>query len=350
MKISRKWRRAWSRGKPSFIKAAALARVHKKKQHQRNKKIITKSRPSIIPKILRPAAVAAGLALTIMTSNPAVHAMPADGKVVAGQGSIAQNGSNMTITQTTDKMALNWQSFSIAQNEKVQFLQPGVSSMALNRVIGNNASQIYGQLSANGKVFLVNTNGILFSPTARVDTGSLLASTLNIADNDFMAGSYKFAKGSTTGSVINQGNITAADGGFVALLGEKAINEGVIVANKGSVVLAAGEQATLDMKGDGLISLAVTQASLNAQVENKKMIQADGGMVVMTARAASDLAGTVVNNSGVVRAQTIGERNGKIMLSGDTVVNTGTITAQSSGSFGGGIEINASYLLNGGKV
>ena len=341
MKISRKWKRAWSRGKPSFIKAAAMARLHRGEQQQRNKKCIAKSKPSIVQAIFRPAAVAAGLALTIMTSSPAGHAMPADGQVTAGQGSIAQNGSNMTITQTTDKLALNWQSFNIANGEKVQFVQPSVNATALNRVIGNSASSIYGQLSANGRVFLINTNGILFSPTARVDTGAMVASSLNMTDIDFVAGRYKFSKGSTTGSVINQGNITAADGGFVALLGENAINEGVIVANKGSVVLGAGEQATLDMIGDGLINLAVDQAALDAQVENKNLIQADGGLVVMTARVAGDLAGTVVNNTGVIRAQSLTERNGKIILDGG---NDGAV--QVSGS----LDVSSSANLAGGSV
>ncbi|MCE5286094.1 MAG: YDG domain-containing protein, partial [Pelosinus sp.] len=362
MKISRKWRRAWSRPKPKFTISAIKTRLQRRKKTQVSGK--GKTKPSIMQKFIRPAAVAAGLALSIMAHNPA-YAMPANGQVVAGQGKIVQNGGNMAITQSTDKLSINWRSFNIANGEKVQFVQPGINSVALNRVIGNNASSIYGQLSANGKVFLINTNGILFSPTARVDTGALVASSLDMTDSDFMAGRYRFAKGSTTGSVINQGNITAADGGFVALLGEKAVNEGVIVANKGSVALGAGEQATLDMKGDGLINLAVSQASLNAQVENKNLIQADGGMVVMTAKVAGDLAGTVVNNSGVVRAQTIGERNGKIILDGGTgiITNSGTLSASGSNTAanGGSIMVNTSGMavdngitdvsgINGGTV
>ena len=316
MKIARKWQRAWYRGKSAFIKAAAMVRIHSKQQQQWNKKRSTKSKPSLLSNLLRPVAVAAGLALTVMMGNPVAQAMPTDGKVVAGQGSIVQNGSNMIITQNTDKLALNWQSFNIAQNEKVQFVQPSAAATALNRIIGSNSSQIYGQLSANGKVFLVNTNGILFSPTAQVSTGSLVASALNITDSDFMAGSYKFSKGSTNGSVINQGNITAADGGYIALLGAKASNEGVIVANKGTVALGAGEQATLDMTGDGLIKLAINQGAVSAAVENKNLIEANGGLVVMTARTAGDLAGTVINNTGVIRAQSLSERNGKIVLDG----------------------------------
>lgn len=322
MKISRKWRRMWQK--------FALAKSNCKASVKRYS-------------VRLAAGLAAGVILSVGIVS-GVQAAPAGGQVTAGQGSIVQNGANTTITQMSDKLAVNWQSFNIGQQEKVQFIQPTSQSVALNRVVGNSASQIYGQLSANGKVFLINTNGILFSPTARVDTGALVASTLNMTDSDFLAGKYVFAKGSASGSVINQGQIQAADGGYVALLGEKAVNEGVIVANQGSVALAAGEKATLDMTGDGLIKLGVDQAALNAQVENKNLIQADGGLVVMTAKAAGDLAGTVVNNSGVIRAQSLTECNGKIVLDGGqagSVEVSGTLDAsgKAAGQTGGQVDI-----------
>ncbi|WP_175888456.1 filamentous hemagglutinin N-terminal domain-containing protein, partial [Burkholderia contaminans] len=107
--------------------------------------------------------------------------------------------------------------------------QPGTTSIALNRVVGNNGSQIHGQLDANGKVFLVNPNGVLFGSGAQINVGGLVASTQNIADADFLAGNYRFS-GNSTASIVNDGRITAADGGSVALLGARVSNNGVIQA------------------------------------------------------------------------------------------------------------------------
>jgi len=269
-------------------------------------------------------------------------ANPSGGQVVAGAAAITQNGSTMTVTQTTGKVAINWQSFSIAAGEKVLFVQPGASAVALNRVLGSDASRIYGTLTANGKVFLVNPNGVLFAPGAQVSVGGLVASTLNISDADFMAGRYRFS--GSGGSIVNQGIIAAADGGYVALLGGTTANEGVIVARRGTVALGAGNAATLDFNGDGLLSLAVDAAAVNAGAANKNLIQADGGLVLMTARTADALAGTVVNNSGVIQARTITNVNGVIRLDGGasgTVANTGTLDAsgKNGGQTGGTINV-----------
>ena len=314
MKISRKWKRLWHRDKPSLLQS-----------------------------VVKPAAVAVALTATILLGSPSAYALPTDGTVTVGAGIIAKSGSNMTVTQQTDKLAVNWQSFNIAAGEKVQFVQPNAQAVALNRVIGNNASAIYGQLSANGRVILINPNGVYFSPTARIDTGALVASALNISDSDFAAGKYRFTKGGGAGSVRNEGTITAADGGYVALLGESAVNEGVIIASKGTVALASGEKATLDMTGDGLINLAVDQGALNAQAANKGLIQADGGLVLMTARSAGTLAGTVVNNSGTIRANALSVQNGRIILDGGNAgaVSTGTLDASglAAGQTGGTVKV-----------
>ena len=326
MKMSRKWKRLWQREEPSFMKT-----------------------------IVKPAAIAAALSATILLGSPAAYALPTDGKVTVGAGTIATSGVNMTVNQQTDKMAVNWQSFNIGSGEKVQFVQPNAQSVVLNRVVGNSSSAIYGQLSANGKVFLVNQNGVTFSPTARVDAGALVASSLGISDSDFAAGNYRFSKGSTSGSVINQGQLTVAQGGYVALLGESAVNEGIIIAAKGTVALGAGDKITLDMTGDGLVNLAVDQGALNAQAANKHLIQADGGLVVMTARSAGSLIGTVVNNSGVIRANTMSAQNGRIILDGGSggTVSTGTLDASGlvAGQTGGTVKVlGDSVTLGSGSI
>ncbi|HEX9285384.1 MAG TPA: filamentous hemagglutinin N-terminal domain-containing protein, partial [Nitrospirales bacterium] len=157
-------------------------------------------------------------------------------------------------------------SANIAANESVRVQQPSAASMALFRVAGQEATAIYGSLSANGQIFLVNPSGILFSSSARVDVGALTASTLNISTEDFLSGQYRFSQmpGYANAAVVNQGVITTGLGGYVALLGAAVRNEGIIHANLGSIVLAAGKAATLDMRGDGLIEFVVTDAVTGA--------------------------------------------------------------------------------------
>ena len=176
-----------------------------------------------------------------------VYAGPTGGVVSAGSASIAGGVGTTTINQASQNVAINWQSFSIGQGESVRFVQPNSSSIALNRVLGSDPSSILGSLSANGKVFLLNPNGILFGQGAQVNVGGLVASTLNISDSDFMAGKYNFS-GASTASILNQGSINA-DGGYVALLGANVSNQGVISAKLGTVALAAGNAMTLDVAG-----------------------------------------------------------------------------------------------------
>jgi filamentous hemagglutinin family protein len=273
------------------------------------------------------------------------YALPTGGAVSAGGASIAGGSGTTTITQTTQNVAINWQSFSIGQTEAVTFVQPNSSSVALNRVLGSDPSSIMGSLSANGKVFLLNPNGILFGNGAQVNVGGLVASTLGLADADFMAGRYNFTGGGN-GTVLNQGTINAP-GGYVALLGANVSNEGVIAARLGTVVLAAGNAITLDVAGDGLLNVTVNQGAVNALVQNGGLIQADGGRVLLTAQAAGDLLQSVVNNTGLIQAQSIQNRNGQISLLGDmqsgTVTVSGTldVSGTAAGQTGGSVTVTA---------
>ncbi|MHB1092944.1 two-partner secretion domain-containing protein [Thiobacillus sp.] len=275
------------------------------------------------------------------------YALPVGGVVAAGSAAVTTGTGGMTVNQSSQNAVLNWQSFNIGQGEAVRFVQPNSSSVALNRVIGADPSSILGSLTANGKVFLVNPNGILFGAGASVNVGGLVASTRNISDSDFMAGNYRFA-GSGSGAVVNQGSIHA-DGGYVALLGANVSNQGVIAARLGTVALAAGNAVTLDVAGDGLLNVTVDQGAVNALVQNGGMLQADGGQVLMTAQAAGNLLQTVVNNTGVIQAQTIENHNGVIKLVGDmqsgTVNVGGTLDASApNGGNGGFIETSAAHV------
>lgn len=239
---------------------------------------------------------------------------PVGERISAGQGAVTRNGTVTTITQGSSRLAIDWQAFGIAAGETVNFVQPGAGAIALNRVTGMEASQIHGALNANGQVFLLNPNGVLFGRTAQVSVGGLLASTLSLSDADFLAG--RTVLRGTGGAVRNEGTLRAADGGYVALVGGEVRNTGTVAAPRGSVALAAGRQVTLDFAGDGLLRLAVDEGVLGALVDNGGIVQADGGAALLTARAADALAGTVVNNTGLVQARRLEDRGGTIQLLG----------------------------------
>lgn len=272
------------------------------------------------------------------------HALPTGGQISAGEGSIAQNGNAMTVNQSTQNLAVNWQNFNIGASETVNFVQPNSSAIALNRVLGSDGSQILGKINANGQVWILNPNGVLFGKTAQVNVGGLVASTLGMSDADFLAGKGTFS--GSGGTVTNRGKINA---GYVALLGGQVKNEGTIIANLGTVALAAGNRVTLDFDGDKLLSVQVDEGALKALAENKNLIQADGGLVVMTAKAKDALLDTAVNNTGVIRARTIQNREGKILLLGDmetgTVNVAGTLDASTpAGGNGGFVETSAAHV------
>ncbi|MFN7504527.1 MAG: filamentous hemagglutinin N-terminal domain-containing protein, partial [Limnobacter sp.] len=155
-------------------------------------------------------------------------------KVVAGQATISKQGNTLNINQSTERAAIDWQTFDVSKNSTVNFVQPSASSIALNRVLGSEVSVIQGAINANGQVFLVNQNGVLFTPTAQVNVGGIVASTQNISTEDFMAGKFSFS-GSSKATVENQGKIATSNGGVVALIAAKIVNTGSISAPEGKV-------------------------------------------------------------------------------------------------------------------
>src|SRR5690606_30857868 len=140
---------------------------------------------------------------------------------------------------------------------------PSADAAALNRILDQNPSRIFGALDANGHVYLVNPNGIVFGESARIDVGSLIASSLELSLEDFVAGRYEFRSSDDAGgAIVNRGLINAATGGSVTRLGGSVANEGLIVAELGQVNLAAGNRATIDFDGDGLLYFEVDEAVL----------------------------------------------------------------------------------------
>ncbi len=271
--------------------------------------------------------------------------LPTGGQIVAGNGSIAHSGDTLTITQNSSKLVTNWQSFSIGRDGTVRFVQPSADSVALNRVLGPDVSVIQGALKANGHVFLINPNGVLFTPTARVDAAGMVASTLRLSTDDFLAGNYSF-EGDSQASVNNQGHIEATHGGSIALVAAHIVNDGTLQAPGGQVLLGAGSKVALDLGGP--VKLEVTQGALDALISNGGAIRADGGTVLLTARAAQDLATTVINHTGVIEARSMGAgHNGTLVLLGEqgTTQVAGTIDVSSATDKGGKAIVTGERVL-----
>ena len=262
---------------------------------------------------------------------------PTGGQVAAGSATITNTGSNRTIIdQSSQRAIINWQQFSVGANQYVQFVQPNSSSVVLNRVIGGNISNIFGDITANGQVFLINPNGILFGRGATLDMSGLVASTFSISDQNFMQGDYAFTKAPNApeGMIISQGDITAARGGYVVLAGDYVENDGRIQAQSGRVYLAAGNGATLTLDNNQLISYTVNGATLAqlAGVVNAGDIVATGGAVYMTGDVANALTATAVNNQGFISAKSIKNQSGTIVLAaeGGELLNSGTLDANAA--------------------
>jgi filamentous hemagglutinin family protein len=287
------------------------------------------------------AALSLLMPLAASAGSLSATALPTGGQVTSGNAAINQNGSNLTVTQTSDKTILNWQSFNIGSQASVTFVQPNASSVALNRVTSGISSQIFGHLTANGQIFLINSAGILFGAGSQVNVGGLIASTMDIRDDDFNAGIYKFHRNGSTASVVNQGSIAANDGGYIGLLATNLVNEGTITAKLGTVALAAGETVTLTLSGSN-VSVQVDPATVATLIQNNAMIAAPDGRVILTAVAADTLLKGVINNAGTVEATSLTSNGGTVSLNASDAINmTGSIDV--SGATAGGVG-------NGGTV
>lgn len=307
---------------------------------------------TVIRRLLLPAG-ALGMPALALAGGPT-------GEVIVG-GDVEVNRPNTNTTvidQASWRAIIDWQTFNIGLDEYVMFNQPGTNAVILNRIIGGDPTSILGSLTANGQVFLVNPYGVFFGSSAQLDVHGLLATTLDISNDDFMAGNYSFTKagGTPDAGVVNEGRITA-DGGYVVLAADHVANSGVVAARAGHVVMAAGSAFTLDIEGDGLVSFAVDEAALSemAGVSNAGTILADGGVVLMTAKVANDLVATAVNNEGLIQAHSISEQDGVIYLAaeGGDIVNAGTLDANGvSSQDGGGIILHgdANIDLQDGSV
>ncbi|MCZ8254363.1 MAG: filamentous hemagglutinin N-terminal domain-containing protein, partial [Polaromonas sp.] len=294
-------------------------------------------------------ACRAALVLVAALAAPAHEALAAnaaDASVSAGAGSVSTLGNTTTIHQTSQRMAIDWLNLSTRANEALVFNQPNASAIALNRITGSSPSELLGSLTANGQVFILNPNGVLFGAGSQVNVGGLVASTLSMSNADFLAGNHVFS--GAGGSVVNQGALNAGPGGYLALLAPEVRNEGVVTASLGTALLAAGNKVTLNLDNGSLLGYSIDQGALNALADNRQLIQADGGQVLLSARAFDALSSGVVNNAGIVEAKTLNASKGRIALEGDFIVQAGTLDA--SGTEGGRIDLNARAILDAGSA
>ncbi len=261
------------------------------------------------------------------------QALPAGLNVVRGQATLAQTGNQLTVTNSAGAV-LNWQSFNIGAANAVRFEQPSASSKVLNRVVGANPSQIFGSLTSNGEVWLVNPYGVLFGRDARVNVGALVVSTLGIGDEAWKAGRFSLTGGAgNTAPIVNQGELRSTTGGRVLLLaGAGGVrNEGLIASPDGQVALAAG--SAIDLADGETRNLAVRVQAPQGQVLNLGSVAAGGGRV--------DLAAAMVNQQGLVRAESLAGIGGEIVLKGSEGVTlaAGSVTS-AAGASGGSVTVD----------
>lgn len=278
----------------------------------------------------------------------AAQVLPAGMSVVRGQATAAIDGSRMTVNNSAGAV-LNWQQFSIGAGQQVHFAQPSAASRVLNRVVGNDPSQIFGSLSSNGQVWLLNPQGVIFGRDARVDVGGLVASTLNLSLNDWIGGRGVLSMSSLgapgAAPVVNEGELRAASGGRIWLLGGEGgvRNDGLIVAPDGQVVLAAGR--SVDLVDEHLPNVAVRIGAPGGQALNLGRIA--GGRV--------DLLAAVVNQSGLVHADRIDAgAGGQVRIEASASVQLAAAsTTSAGGAQGGGVFVDAGSagtLLVSGRV
>ena len=288
--------------------------------------------------------------ILIFLFNIPVYAAPNGANVVHGNVNISQSGSNTIINQNTDKAIINWNSFDVNKGENVLFNQNSSSSIILNRVTNGLPTSIFGNISANGNVFILNQAGVLVGNGASINTNSFLAGAANINDNDFIAGKYNFY--GAQGNVINNGSIKVQDGGYAVLMGKNVENNGLISAKLGKIYLSSGETFRMDMSGNDLIGVEVEKGITDAYISNTGHIQAEGGTIIMTAKNASDVIRQAVNNTGVIDASSISYKGGKVILGAENgqVINDGEINVSSKSDEGGSIELKAEHIINNGLV
>ena len=347
------YRLVWSKLQQAWVAVAETTRAHGKSSVTG---VVNQTKISTASDLSDASLTSATKWRFVVASAFAAAIMPlssfADTNVVAGvvAGDLTVKDVSATHTQyihTANVNIVDFYKFGVMKGHQLDVIMPD-AGRALYRVIGNSRSEINGTLNSNGSLFLVNQNGILFGKGAEVNVGNIVASTLNITNEAFLQGNYKFTAENMAGNIENRGLIKTQGEGYIVMLGKKVVNSGTLVANKGSVVLASAKEAVLDFYGNGLVRANLTAQAVEGLVKNSGLIQANGGLVQLATNARS----AAINVSGIIEANQLVERDGVIRLEGGDnakVEVSGQLIAQGQGTTGGSIEVTGEQvaLMNG---
>ena len=296
-----------------------------------------------------------GLSLVLVSNasfvqaEPAINALPTGYQSVAGNIEFNQTANTLNVSTGANNSIANYQSFNVGQNATVNFNLPSSQSAILNRVTGGIGSEIFGSINSNGKVFLVNPSGILFGSTAQVNVGSLVTSTLNINNQDFLNKNYNFTQsGNTPAGIVNNGSLVAHDGSVV-LLGGAIQNTGNIQASNGSIQMAVGKSATITMEDGVNVDIQINEALEDKVNGVQSAISNSGSLSANVIKAQASLNNAIydqaINNSGLIEATGLINNGGVIELIGQStdktanVINTGNLIANNEAGKGGTIKV-----------
>jgi filamentous hemagglutinin family protein len=312
-----------------------------------------------------PAFRRSALALCISAISQGVWAgdvldntLPEGGVVRAGDASINTGGTAaapiLNIDQLSQRAIVDWAKFNVGKDATVNFNQPNANASTLNRISGG-ASQILGRIQAPGEVVLVNPEGMYFGKSSTVNVGALIASVNNISDEDYMAGRMIFERDGATGAIVNEGEITTALGGYIAMLAPEVRNTGVMLAQLGTIALAASDRVTLNFgPNNKLTGITAAPSTIDALIENKHAIMAPGGLIILSARGVNDIASGVIKQSGELSVGgdlQLVAKGGKILITADKVELAATSKIDASVEFDADVQQQLEADINdGGEV
>jgi filamentous hemagglutinin family protein len=288
------------------------------------------------------------IVFSVLMISSNLQALPQGVQINGGQANLNQNINTLNIHQLSPLISINYDSFNIATGETVNFIQPNEISIALNRVTGNNATEIFGSLNANGQVFLINPNGILFAPGSQINVGGLFASTLNILDEDFFNQQLNFNSASSATSIINYADV---QGRYIAFVSPHIENHGELIAD--NISLHAADSVFVSFSP--AIHIETQTDSYEAVIENHGLIRADDGYVALTTAAHNALMGTAINNQGVIEARGVVKQSGRVFLTAENqgdIINSGEInvSAINENINGGDVFIDAQRVAQSGVI
>ncbi len=269
---------------------------------------------------------------------PTLLANPSGSQVISGQVTIDNSIAGITKITNSPSAIIHWQNFNINKNEITQFIQQNAKSSVLNRIVSGNPTEILGQLISNGKVFLINPNGVVFGAGASVDTQGLIASTLDLSNNDFKNNNFHFITGSNTGNIRNEGIIHAGADGNIILIAPTIENTGSIKTEGGNITLAAGQEFTLTSLDNPDIQFQIQAPENN--VLNLGELLTQGGAI--------DIFANSIKHSGAINADSVRiDKQGNIRLIAKEDI---TLDSNSKISVNNNSDTDSNLQLNAGNA